>query len=154
MRIGMENKQLATVIEKSNDDQIHFIMSASSVDRDGDTIDKSAYESALKIKKLPALFNHDASKPFGYWDKLRVVGDTLKGTLKTASTNLGKMIKQLIDDGVPLASSIGFRGKGEPNKKGGIHFKELELLECSCCVHPSAPKSSASGKKPRPNRIC
>ena len=137
----MENKQLNTIIEKSNDDKIHFIMSASSIDRDGDTIDKAAYDSATKIKKLPALFNHDPSKPFGYWENLRVVGDTLKGTLQTATTNLGKMIKQLIDDGVPLASSIGFRGKGSPNKKGGIHFKELELLECSVVSIPAHPRA-------------
>ena len=137
----MENKQLSTTIEKSNDDQIHFIMSASSIDRDGDTIDKTAYESATKIKKLPALFNHDPAKPFGYWSNLRVVGDTLKGTLQTATTNLGRMIKTLIDDGVPLSSSIGFRGKGSPNKKGGIHFKELELLECSVVSIPAHPRA-------------
>ena len=137
----METKTTQAIIEKSNDDQIHFIMSATTVDRDGDTIDKSAYNSATNIKKLPALFNHDPSKPFGYWENLRVVGDTLKGTLKTATTNLGKMIKQLIDDGVPLSSSIGFRGKGSPNKKGGIHFKELELLECSVVSIPAHPRA-------------
>ena len=132
----MDTKRTQAIIEKSKDDSINFIMSATTVDRDGDTIDKAAYEPATKIEKLPALFNHDASKPFGYWKDIRVVADTLKGTLVTASTNLGKMIKQLIDDGVPLASSIGFRGKGERNKKGGIHFKELELLECSVVSIP------------------
>ena len=132
----MENKQITAIIEKSSDDQIHFIMSATTPDRESDTIDVKAYESATKIDKLPALFNHQSDKPFGYWHKLRVVGDTLKGTLVTASTNLGKMINQLILDGVPLGSSIGFRGKGERNKKGGIHFKELELLECSVVSIP------------------
>ena len=132
----METKQTQALIEKSTDDQIHFILSATTPDRDSDTIDVKAYESATKIDKLPALFNHDPAKPFGYWKNIRVVSDTLKGTLVTASTNLGKMIKQLIDDGTPLASSIGFRGKGSPNKKGGIHFKELELLECSVVSIP------------------
>ena len=135
------NKQISTIIEKSSDDQIHFIMSASSVDRDGDTIDVKAYDSATKIDKLPALFNHDPGKPFGFWKDIRIVADTLKGTLVTASTNLGKMIKQLIDDGVPLSSSIGFRGKGNPNKKGGIHFTELELLECSVVSIPAHPRA-------------
>ena len=137
----MENKQLATIIEKSSDDSINFVMSATTVDRDGDTIDVKAYESATKLDKIPALFNHDASKPFGYFHKLRVVSDELRGTLVTASTNLGKMIKQLILDGVPLSSSIGFRGKGERNKKGGIHFKELELLECSVVSIPAHPRA-------------
>ncbi len=130
------NKQISTIIEKSSDDQIHFILSASTPDRVQDTIDVKAYEPATKIDKLPALFNHESDKPFGYWHKLRVVGDTLRGTLVTASTNLGKMIKQLIDDGVPLSSSIGFYGKGKPNKKGGTHFTELELLECSVVSIP------------------
>lgn len=137
----METKTTQAIIEKSNDDSINFIMSATTVDRDGDTIDKSAYESATKIEKLPALFNHQPDKPFGYWKDIRVVADTLKGTLVTASTNLGKMIKQLIDDGCPLSSSIGFRGKGSPNKKGGIHFKELELLECSVVSIPAHPRA-------------
>ena len=73
-----------------------FIMSATTIDRDGDTIEKSAYDSATKIDKLPALWNHQTDKPFGYWKNLRVVSDELRGTLVTASTNLGKMIKQLI----------------------------------------------------------
>ena len=137
----METKTTQAIIEKSNDDSIHFIMSATTVDRDGDSIDVKAYESATKIDKLPALFNHDSNRPFGYWKDIRVVADTLKGTLVTASTNLGKMIKQLIDDGVPLSSSIGFRGKGSPNKKGGIHFKELELLECSVVSIPAHPRA-------------
>jgi HK97 family phage prohead protease len=137
----METKTTQAIIEKSNDDQIHFIMSATTVDRDGDSIEKSAYDSATKIDKLPALFNHQADKPFGYWKDIRVVADTLKGTLVTASTNLGKMIKQLIDDGVPLSSSIGFRGKGDRKKNGGIHFKELELLECSVVSIPAHPRA-------------
>ena len=135
------NKQISTIIEKSSDDEIHFILSASSVDRAGDTIDTKAYESATKIDKLPALFNHQADRPFGYWRNLRVVADTLKGTLVTASTNLGNMIKQLISDGVPLSSSIGFYGKGKPNKKGGTHFTELELLECSIVSIPCHPRA-------------
>ena len=37
---------------------------------------------------------------------------------------------------MPLASSIGFRGKGDRKKNGGTHFKELELLECSVVSIP------------------
>ena len=143
----METKQTQALIEKSTDDQIHFILSATTPDREQDTIDVKAYESATKIEKLPALWNHQTDKPFGYWKDIRVVADTLKGTLVTASTNLGKMIKQLISDGVPLASSIGFRGKGSPNKKGGIHFKELELLECSVVSIPAHPRAVQVAKQ-------
>ncbi len=51
------------------------------------------------------------------------------------------MVKQLLADGVPLSSSIGFRGKAEANDFGGMHFKTLELLECSIVSVPAHPRA-------------
>jgi HK97 family phage prohead protease len=123
-------KHLAATVEKSEAEgfDARFVMSAVTPDRVKDTIDESAYKANLG-KKLIALWQHDHDQPMGYWENLRVEAGKLIGDLKVAGTNLGQMIKQLIADGVPLGASIGFRGKGEPNKAGGIHFKELELLE-------------------------
>jgi hypothetical protein len=56
------------------------------------------------------------------------------------------MIKQLIADGVPLGASIGFRGRGENNKAGGIHFKEIELFECSVVSIPANPRAMQIAK--------
>jgi HK97 family phage prohead protease len=136
----MELKHLPVSIEKSSDPAFdaRFVMSASSPDRVKDTIDPAAYTPSLG-KKLIALWQHDRDQPFGYWHNLKVDAGKLVGDLKVAGTNLGMMIKQLIADGVPLGASIGFRGKGEDNKIGGIHFKTIELLECSVVSVPAHP---------------
>ncbi len=140
-------KSLDVVIEKaaSAEYDARFIMSASTPDRVKDTIDEKAYEPNLG-KSLIGLWQHDPDRPIGRWDNLRVEAGKLIGDLKVASTNLGLMIKQLIADGVPLGASIGFRGKGEPNKVGGIHFKELELFECSVVSIPAHPRAMQIAK--------
>ena len=75
----------------------------------------------------------------GYWEDFEKRGESLVGRIKLATTNLGQMIKELISSDVPLSASIGFMGKGKPNKKGGVHFTEIELLECSIVSIPSNP---------------
>jgi len=123
-----------------------FIMSASSPDRTHDTIDVKAYQPNLG-KKLIALWQHKQDQPVGFFDNLRIEGDALVGDLKVASTNLGKMIKQLIQDSCPLGASIGFRGQGERRKSGqGIHFKQIELLECSVVSVPAHPRAQLLAK--------
>ena len=143
----MQIKSLPVTIEKaaSSAYDASFVMSAATADRVKDTIDPAAYKSALG-SKLIALYQHDPDRPIGFWENLRMAGDTLVGDLKVAGTNLGQMIKQLIADGVPLGASIGFRGKGEQNKAGGIHFKELELMECSVVSIPAHPRAMMLAK--------
>ena len=135
------------LIEKSSTEgyDARFVMSAGTPDRVKDTIDSKAYTPNVG-KKIIALFQHDPDKPMGYWENVKMVGDTLVGDLKIAGTNLGQMIKQLIDDGVPLGASIGFRGAGEPNKAGGIHFKEIEIFETSIVSIPAHPRAMQLAK--------
>lgn len=137
----MTVKNFPVQIEKSTDPAFdaRFVMSAATPDRVKDTIEPSAYKSAAKIDKLIALWQHDPDRPIGFWTNLKADGDRLVGYIKLASTNLAQMVKQLIDDGVPLSSSIGFRGKAKPNDHGGLHFKEIELLECSIVSVPAHP---------------
>ena len=144
----MEQKNFHVEVSKSEDSNYDgvFIMSASTPDRVNDTIDPKAYDSASRQSKLIALWQHDPDRPIGYWQRMQRSGDTLKGYLKIADTNLGKMIKQLIADGVPLGASIGFRGKGEPNKKGGIHFNSIELMETSIVSIPAHPRAMQVAK--------
>lgn len=142
------SKHLPIQIEKSKSDEFdaRFIMSAATPDRVADTIEPSAYKSAIHSEKIIALWQHDAEKPVGYWTNIKADGDRLTGYLKVAGTNLGLMIKQLIADGVPLGASIGFRGKGEPNKKGGIHFKEIDIFETSIVSIPAHPRAMQIAK--------
>lgn len=127
-------------IEKSNTHDARFVMSAVTPDRVNDTIELSAYQPNLN-KRLIALYQHNHEKIIGYWENLRINAGQLIGDIKFASTDLGQMVKTLINDGVPLAASIGFRAKGEPNDKGGYHFKELDLLECSVVSVPCHPQA-------------
>ena len=146
----MQTKQLSVTIQKSADPAYDgtFIMSAATPDRVKDTIDPAAYKSVqASTSELIALYNHDADKPIGVWREIKAVGDALHGKLKIANTNLGKMLKQLIADDVPLGASIGFRGKGERNKAGGIHFKTIELMECSVVSIPAHPRAQLLAKK-------
>jgi HK97 family phage prohead protease len=142
----LRTKQALVEKAASAEFDARFIMSAGTPDRVKDTIEPAAYDSATRIDKLIALFNHDADKPVGYWTNIKRDGDTLTGYIKLASTNLGKMLKQLLDDGVPIGASIGFRGKGERNKAGGIHFNEIELLETSLVSTPAHPRAMQIAK--------
>jgi HK97 family phage prohead protease len=128
-------KNLPAQIEK---DGPRFVMSASAPDRVKDTIDPAAYKP-WEGKRLVALWQHNHDQPFGTWENLSTKAGKLIGDLKIAGTNLGEMIKALLDADVPLGASIGFRGRGEPNKVGGLHFKEIELLECSVVSVPAHP---------------
>ena len=144
----METKKFTAVdITKSEDPayDARFVMSASTPDRVKDTIAKSAYAGNVG-KKIIALYQHDADKPMGYWENVKMVGDKLVGDLKIAKTNLGLMIKQLIADGVPLGASIGFRGAGEPNKAGGIHFTKVDIFETSIVSIPAHPRAMQIAK--------
>jgi HK97 family phage prohead protease len=143
----LRTKQALVEKAASAEFDARFIMSAGTPDRVKDTIEFSAYDAATKIDKLIALFNHDADKPVGYWTNLKREADTLTGHIKFASTNLGRMLKQLIDDGVPMGASIGFRGKGTQNKAGGIHFSEIELLETSIVSTPAHPRAMQLAKQ-------
>ena len=127
-----------------------FILSAASPDRVRDTIDPAAYDLvSKKIKKLIALFNHNHDQPVGFWENLKREKDTLTASIKFAGTNLGKMLKQLIEDGVPLGASIGFRASGSPNELGGIHFEadNFELIETSIVSTPAHPRAVQLAKQ-------
>jgi HK97 family phage prohead protease len=140
-------KHLSATVEKSDGDfDARFVLSAATPDRVRDTIEPSAYTAALRMDKLIALMNHDPDKIIGYWTNLETKADTLRGHLKLASTRLGDMLRELLVSGVPLGASIGFRGKGEPNKAGGVHFKEIELLECSLVATPAHPRAMQIAK--------
>jgi HK97 family phage prohead protease len=146
----MQTKHLPVTVEKADPASgfdARFIMSAATPDRVKDTIDPAAYKSAAKSDKVIALWQHDPDKPIGFWTDLKADGDRLVGYIKLASTNLAQMVKQLLADGVPLASSIGFRGKGELNDIGGIHFKSIELMECSIVSVPAHPRAVQIAKQ-------
>lgn len=144
----MTQKEIPVRIEKADNPNYdaRFVMSATAPDRVGDTIDPRAYKSNLE-KRLICLWQHKSDQPIGYWDNLRVKSGELVGDLKIAATNLGQMVRALIEGDVPLGASIGFTGKGEVNEHGGVHFKELDLLECSVVSIPCHPLAVQTAKQ-------
>jgi HK97 family phage prohead protease len=145
----LQTKHLPVTVEKSDSEayDARFVMSASTPDRVKDTIDPTAYDAVVaSTKRLIALWQHDGDKPIGTWEQLKAEGGKLTGYIKFASTSLAQMAKTLIADGVPLGASIGFRGKGEANKAGGIHFKSIDLLECSIVSVPAHPRAQQIAK--------
>ena len=143
----MEKKHLPCMIEKSTAEgyDARFVMSAATPDRVADTIAKDAYQVNVG-KQIIALWQHDPDKPMGYWENVKMVGDKLVGDLKISSTNLGLMIKQLLADGVPLGASIGFRGAGQQNAKGGVHFTKVDIFETSVVSIPAHPRAMQIAK--------
>lgn len=128
--------QISAQVTKSALGKYSFIMSSEAVDRVGDIVSPTALEkAAASIKKLVALYQHDDTKPIGFWSNLRVEAGKLKGDLTLAPTNLSKMIVALLDAGTPLGASIGFVGKGKANG-GGMTYNEIQLLETSIVSIP------------------
>lgn len=125
-------------IEKAAGNAGTFVLTSPTPDRDQDTIQETAIKAAAKkVKRLITLWQHKQDQPVGSWENLRMDGKRLLGDLKLASTNLGLMVRQLLEEDVPLAASIGFMGRGSWNDNGGIDFEEIELLECSVVSVPS-----------------
>lgn len=119
-----------------------FVLSAATPDRVKDTIDPAAYDVvATKSPRLIALFNHDPNQIAGQWENVRRAGDTLQADIKFSTVPVGAMLKTLINEGVPLGASIGFRGKGEIQKSGGVHFTDIEILETSVVSVPAHPRA-------------
>lgn len=141
----MKTKSLVVTLQKKSANRNYvadFVMSAATPDRVGDTIDPAAYKRVVRNQKsIPANWQHDHDKIFGAWEQLRAVDDTLVGSLRVANTDIGKMVKQLIEDDIPVSASIGFRGTGAPNESGGIHFKDIEILETSIVSVPCHPRA-------------
>lgn len=141
--------EIVKAVEGEDNADGKFILSAATPDRTNDTIDPACYDAACspKTRKLIALWQHDKAQPIGYWSDLERVGDTLQAKLHLAQVPMGYMVKQMLADGVPLGASIGFRGKGVPNKKGGYHFTEMDLMETSIVSTPAHKRAQQIAKQ-------
>lgn len=122
-----------------------WVISSTNYDRVNDRITAKALASQVG-KDLICLWQHSADQPIGKWTNLRMKGDKLIADLILAKTNLGMMIRELLAISTPLGASVGFRGKGEANTKGGIDFKEISLLETSVVSVPCNPDAMAIAK--------
>ena len=112
-----------------------WVISSSSYDRVNDRILAPALKAQVG-KDVLCLWQHLPEQPVGRWANLRMKGDKLVADLVLAKTNLGLMIRALLDVQTPLGASVGFRGKAKQNEKGGMDFTEISLLETSIVSVP------------------
>jgi HK97 family phage prohead protease len=147
-----EAKQIVVGVTKAADSSYDgtFIISSTSRDRDGDNISLNALKNAAGNLKddLICLWQHKSDAVCGAWKNVRLNGNTLIADLKIATgTNLGKMVKALLDADVPLRASIGFMGVGKYDEKNkGITWDEIELMETSLVSVPSNPEARRIAK--------
>ena len=138
-------KQLTGYIEKaaeSSDYAGTFVLSTNTPDRDGDIILQDGWQLENFQKNPIALWQHDYKAPVGNWENIRLEAGKLLADLKLGSTRLAQMTKQLIDDGVLRAVSVGFKPLDyEPLEDGnpmkGWLIKSAELLEASLVSVPA-----------------
>ena len=149
----MNNRFVTGYIEKAASSSLPtFVLNEESADRMGDVIEVAGW-NIKEFKHNPiALWQHDHDKPIGTWEHVRVEGKRLLGELKLASTNLANMARQLIDDGVLKAVSVGFIAKehepiDEKDPYGAWRIKAADLLEVSLVSIPAHPKALLLSKR-------
>lgn len=134
----MIRKTIVVPISKADGGEADGIwaIATKNADRVGDTIAPAALRANVG-KRLPALFGHQHSAIVGYWQIIAEKAGKLLAELHLSATSLGKQLKILLDDGVPISASIGFFGEGAANEHGGIHFKEVDIYETSLVAVPA-----------------
>ena len=119
-----------------------FVVSEETPDRVGDVIDVKGWKLDTFEKNPIALFAHDHERIIGKWKNVRTKGKQLIGDLKLASTNLGQMVKKLLEEDILRAVSVGFQPLDyDPIDKedpwGAWHIKSAELYEISVVAVPA-----------------
>ena len=144
--VPIQQRSLSATLTKAaardTDHDGAFVLNEESPDRMGDIIEASAWDLDDFYRNPVALWQHDADRPIGIWEDVRVEGKQLLGKLRLASTNLAAMARQLIQDGVLRAVSVGFIPiEHEPIDKkdpyGGWRIKAAKLLEVSLVSIPA-----------------
>lgn len=127
--------QVKTLAADNPNGEFEIIMSTDSVDRDGESIVKGAFNPLPE--SIPVHAFHDFSDPVGravptYDEQGRLVG---RGFF--ASTPRAQEIRQLVADGVIGHTSVGFMAAEREDDKGVPEIKTAELLEVSFVSVPS-----------------
>lgn len=145
----MDTKTLTASITKSDlpDFDARFVVSSTTQDRDGDIVSRDALIKSAEQPRVIAYWEHRLrghTDPVGFWKNLTMVGDDLVGYLKTTGTQVGQMVKMMLDDGVPLEASVGFlpvKNQVEKNPGGRYLFKAIDLLEISVVGNGANPRA-------------
>jgi HK97 family phage prohead protease len=143
--------QFIAEVKAGDDDkrELLFTISTDSVDRSGDKINQDGWQLDNYRKNPVVLWAHDYSKPpIGTSDKVWIEGGKLKSITRFVPADnpaIGRFadgIYQLYKQGFMSATSVGFMPKkwawvDDKDRKYGIDFEEMELLEYSAVPVPA-----------------
>lgn len=140
----MRDKLYAKATIKRDGKKLIGIASTEAEDRHGEVVSLSGWDLKNAKENCPLLWAHDHTVPaIGTVERLWVrkeKADQGKGKLMfeafiSEATEMGRAVKQLIEEGVLKAFSVGFRGlEMEENT-----FTKQELLEISVVNVPANP---------------
>jgi HK97 family phage prohead protease len=136
------------ICKKLNDSEAYeLIASDETRDRHGEVIKADGWILDDFKENAPMLWNHDAwGTPAGSFKNIRVEDKKLKMVASFASTEKGKEIKTLFDEGHLKTFSVGFMVKERDEKDPSIITKAL-LLEVSAVPIPANPKAKLTSSK-------
>lgn len=134
-----DKKYLEALVEKSEEGEFTAIASTGNEDRHGEVVDVTGWD-LKNFKNNPVILwahNHE-EPPIGKATKIWVDKTGSKPVLKfkaviSEATARAREIKQLMDEGIVRAFSVGFR----PLDQDGNTFTKQELLEISSVGVPA-----------------
>lgn len=149
----MNTKHFASIEVKALDENdagpygsFEAVLSASTLDRDGEVIDKGAFEPLPS--SIPILADHEGKtasligSAVPYYD-----GDVLKVRGKFASKAKAQEVRKDLLEGHLSTMSVGFMKPTKAVRDGVTHITQAELLEGSFVVIPSNREATLVGAK-------
>jgi hypothetical protein len=144
----MQNKNFQLNLSKSYVMEIdgdartvyRFIASTESIDRSGEVILLSAWDFTNYDKHPVILDTHKS------WEIEHIVGKCVKkevtdkeftiDVLFSESNPKGALIEEMLEEGMPIATSVGFIPEERENRDGVTYITKAQLLEVSMVVLP------------------
>lgn len=133
----MKSFVLATVksvAAESESGEFEAVLSAETLDRDGEVIKAGAFEPLPEAIPMHAF--HDFRDPVGVAHPYYEDG-VLKARGRFASTARAQEIRTLVADGIIGHTSVGFMAADRSDEDGVTHITRAELLEASFVSVPS-----------------
>ena len=143
-------QKFATSMEK-NDDEVRFVISDGSVDRENDTVSPKGWDlDSFKNNPVVLWAHNHRELPVGVATSVKEQGGKLLASMKFAEHEFAQTVKQMVEGGFLRTVSVGFRPLEWTinEERGGIDFKRQELLEFSVVPVPANPNAliAASAK--------
>lgn len=130
----------------SDDRTFRFLFSDSQVDRQGDRLLASGWDTRDFEVNPVVLWSHDVEQPIGRASNLKIEDGALYVDITFAETGLADEICELVRGNFIKAVSVGFKPQDyryvdDPDRNGGVDFTRMSLLEVSLCAIPVNPRA-------------